>query len=175
MSKRNTSFPKLAPRPLINTREKQPIPMPTKNGILLLCPFCDDRHALIPNQESPCGTRIEVKAVQEVISAKLARKEGLICVKCHKVGGEFVRYRNVYVHLANCSPGTVLLQEEPKNNVLAQIVFKMPKWAKERVEPFAGRADRVLEIDEAGKETGKVLSYLFRKRVPIGKQEPART
>ena len=96
-----------------------------------------------------------------------------MCVKCHKVGGEFVRYRNVYVHLANCSPGTVLLQESPKNNPFAQVVFKLPKWAKGKVEPFTGIADKVLEIDETGKETGKVLSYLFRKQVAIGEQKPA--
>ncbi len=148
-------------RSLTHTRTKPPIPFPTKDGIELRCPFCDDRHKLLPNVESPCGTRIEVTAIQEVFSSALTRKENLVCVKCHKPGGEMVRFRNTFVHTANCSPGTKLLQDIPDSNRLAKIVFHLPERLRKLAEKYFGRADQVLEIDELGNKTGKVTSYVF--------------
>lgn len=164
MSKRhlNSKQPPFAvSRPDVVTRERPPIPIPTKNGIELRCPFCDDHHLLMPDVESPCGTRIEVTAVQQVISARLARTKGLVCVKCHKEGGEFVQYRNSYVHLINCTPGTRLLQEVPKFNPLAKWVYKAPAKIRGLIERLTGRSDQVLEIDENGDKTGKILGYFF--------------
>lgn len=154
------SFPA---RPILKTREKPPIPMPTKNGIELRCPFCSDHHQLLPNVESPCGTRIEVTAVQEVISAKLVRKENLICIKCTKPGGEMVRYRNSFIHAEECNPEVKFLQEEPKYSLLAKLVFGLPESIRKRVEKVTGRADQVLDMDNQGVRTGKVLGYFFWK------------
>lgn len=175
MSKRkNSQFPQVAPRPLIQKREQPPIPLPTEEGIALLCPFCDDHHRLFPNVESPCGTHIEVMAVQEVISKKLAREEKLVCIKCHLPGGEFVRYLNSFVHAHNCSPGTKLLQETPKFSLLAKWVFGLPESFRKNVEKATGQADQVREIDEHGNPTGKILGYFFRaKRKLNAKQTPA--
>lgn len=148
--------------PLIRTREKSPIPFPTKDGIELRCPFCDDRHKLLPNVESPCGTRIEVTAIQEVYSPVLVRKENLMCAKCHKSGGEMVRFRNTYVHTANCTPEVKLLNDIPNSSPLAKVVFKLPVKLRKTIEKrFNVRADQVLEIDEKGNKTGKVTAYVF--------------
>lgn len=166
MAKRNqkSNFPQTFPaRPLVKTRTAQPIPMPTKNGIELRCPFCSDHHVIFPNVESPCGTRIEVTAVQEVISKSLVRKENLTCIKCFKSGGEMVRYRNSFIHAEECNPEARLLQDIPPNNRLAQFVFGLPDWAKKGIEKFTGPASIVHEIDNDGHKTGKIAAYLFWK------------
>lgn len=166
MSKRNQASTQHLPgkKLPIQTREIPPIPFPTKNGIELHCPFCDDHHILSPDKESPCGTRVEVMAVQEVVSARLSRTENLVCLKCHKSGGEMVHYRNGFVHLANCSPGTKFLQEMPKFNPFARLVFGLPQKVRGIIERLTGRADQVLEIDEKGEKTGKILGYFFFKQ-----------
>lgn len=166
MSKRNHASAQFLPsgKPAIQTRESSPIPVPTKNGIELHCPFCDDHHKLLPNVESPCGTRIVVTAVQEVVSARLSRTENLTCLKCHKTGGEMVHYRNGYIHLVNCSPQTKFLQDVPKFSLVAKLVFGMNPKMRGLIERLTGRADQVLEIDEHGEKTGKTLGYFFWKK-----------
>lgn len=166
MSKRNLHAPlyvKNTPRPLMRTREKPPIPFPTKHGIELRCPFCSDHHQLLPNVESPCGTRIEVMAVQEVISTKLARKENLTCIKCAKQGGEMVRYRNSFIHAEECNPEVRFLQEEPKYSWFAKVVFGLPEPIRKQVEKVTGRADQVQDMDNNGVKTGKILGFFFWK------------
>jgi hypothetical protein len=165
MSKGNRNSTQALPsrKSLIQTREKPPIPLKTKSGVELLCPFCADHHPLLPGQESPCGTHIEVTAVQEIVSARLSRTEGLVCVKCHKEGGEMVRYRNGFVHLADCNPGTRLLQEVPTFSLFAKVVHNLNPKVRGLIERLTGRADQVLEIDEKGDKTGKVLGYFFYK------------
>lgn len=165
MSKGNhASIQHLPPKRLpVQTRESLPIAVQTKNGIELRCPFCADHHALRPGQESTCGTRIEVSAVQEVVSARMSRTENLVCLKCHKGGGEMVRYHNGFVHLAECSPETKLLQEAPKFSLLANLIFKLHPRVRGLVERVTGRADQVFEIDSDGHTTGKILGYFFWK------------
>lgn len=165
MSKRNhASVQHLPPKRLpVQTRESPPIAIQTKNGIELHCPFCPDHHPLHPGSESTCGTHIEVSAVQEVVSARMSRTENLICLKCHKGGGEMVHYHNGFVHLADCSPETKLLQEPPKYNFLAELVFKLHPRVRGLVERMTGRADQVFEIDQTGNTTGKILGYFFWK------------
>lgn len=165
MSKGNhASVQHLPPkRPLVQTREAPPMAVHTKNGIELHCPFCPDHHPLQPGQESTCGTHIEVSAVQEVVSARFSKANGLVCIKCHKVGGEMVRYHDGFVHLEDCSPETKLLQEAPKFSLLAKLVFKFHPRVRGIVERVTGRADQVFEIDRDGHTTGKILGYFFWK------------
>lgn len=166
MSKNNRNSTKLSfqKKPLVETREKMPIAVPTKAGIELRCPFCDDAHVLRPDAESPCGTRVIVTAIQEIVSTKFVRENGIVCIKCHQTGGEMVRYRNSYVHLTNCAPETKLLQEIPEFSRLAGLVYKVNPRVRGMIERFTGRADEVLEIDDAGNKTGKVLGYFFYRR-----------
>lgn len=167
MSKGNVKSSQRKPHVLlgVQTREKMPIPFPVKGGgVELHCPFCPDHHALSPDKESPCGTKIEVKAVQKVIPRTMADREKLVCIKCHKVGGgEMVQYRKSFIHLVDCNPETKLLQDVPKFNKLAGIVYRLPARFRGLVERYTGRADQVLEIDENGVKTGKVLGFFFWK------------
>lgn len=165
MSKRNhASVQHLPPARLpVQTREKPPVAVQTKQGIELHCPFCADHHLLLPGKESTCGTHIEVSAVQEVIGARFSKAENLVCLKCHKSGGEMVHYHSGFVHLVDCAPETRLLQEPPRFNPLAGFVFKLHPRVRGIVERLTGRADQVLEIDQFGNATGKILGYFFWK------------
>lgn len=158
------------PRPQTKTRTENPIPFPTKDGIELRCPFCADHHKLLPNIESACGTRIEVTAVQEIYPVHTVKHKSLTCVKCFQGGGEMVRFNNSFVHLIDCKPGSRLLQDIPPNSRMAEIVYKLPVWLKTRIEKLTGKSDRVLEIDEKGEKTGKVIAYIFWSN--SGKQIP---
>ena len=168
MSKRHlnsTQPPHAVSHPDIISREKPPLAVATKKGIELRCPFCDDHHVLRPDKEAECGTRISVMATQEVLPARFVRLKNLVCIKCHQTGGDMVRYRNGYVHLTDCTPGTRLIQELPKFSPFAGAVFKTPARVRGLLERFTGQADQVLEIDELGEKTGKVLGYFFYNRV----------
>lgn len=151
------------PRPTTKLRSALPIPIERKDGkIELRCPFCTDHHILISNAESPCGTRIEVTAVQEVVPTHVSNHRKLICAKCHKSGGEMVKHNTSFIHAEDCVPGVLLLNELPENSRLAEFVFKLPPSIRKVIERFSGQADQVQEIDEKGKKTGKVLAYFWR-------------
>lgn len=155
-------------------RSARPIPMREKNGIRLLCPFCSDHHPLMPDQESSCGTRIEVTAVQEVFPARFVHKERMTCVKCNQGSGEMVRYGSGFVHLAECSPGTNLLHDVPHNDRLAQFVSGLPKFARSALEKVSGRTvEKVFELEPDGNRNGKVVAHFFRNLKAHGEQKSA--
>lgn len=150
-------------RPSTTTRELPPKLIQTKEGVQVYCPFCTPPHPIVPGQESTCGTTMKVTAVQTVIPARTVRDRDLKCIKCHKSGGEMVKYMNGFIHLEDCMPGTRLLSQPPKFSKLAEYVFKLPEKVRARVEKSLGKVQRVDEIDADGKETGKTLGYFFLK------------
>lgn len=164
MSKKNNY------KPGIRTREMLPLATRTKDGhIILMCPFCVPSHALTPESPSPCGTKLHVTAVQKVISARTARQEGLVCVKCReKGGGEMVKYLNGYIHLKDCAPGVRLLTEVPKYSRTAKFVFKLPEKLRGVVEKHTGVVQMVHELTPEGQETGQIQGYFFKKAVQNG-------
>lgn len=147
----------------MHTREAIPTAQRTKDGAQILCPFCVPTHPLDIGQFSPCGTFLKVTAVQNVIPARVVRREKLICVKCKQGGGEMVKYMNGYIHLADCMPGTKLLRTKPDYNILAGLVFKMPQGIQKQIARFAGYPQQVKEITPDGAETGKIAGYFFLK------------
>lgn len=150
----------------VNTREANPGIQTDKDGTkLLTCPFCYPPHILYPEKPSPCGTYIQVKAVQVIIPARTSKKSNLICLKCHQGGGEMVRYMNGFIHKEDCDPSTKFLAEPPKFNKLAKLVFHLPEKIRNVAEKKTGPAKEVQEIDPQGVPTGKVLGYLFDKGV----------
>lgn len=156
--------------PSIKTRELPPIVHKTRGGIVLMCPFCNPTHPLVPGQPNNCGTKIRVTAVQEIISARTVRIEGLTCVKCRETGkGEMVQYFNGYVHVEECAPGIQLLSSIPKYSKWAKVVFNLPETWRERVEKLTGVVQVVQGLTPDGKETGNVEGYFFAKR---GKTTP---
>lgn len=150
----------------VTTREANPGIQTDKDGTkLLTCPFCDPPHVLYPDKSSLCGTYIQVKAVQVIIPARTSKKNSITCLKCHKGGGEMVRYMNGFIHLEDCDPQTKFMTEPPKFNKLAGIVFGLPETLRKIVEKQTGEAKQVQEMDSLGSPTGNVLGYLFDKGV----------
>jgi hypothetical protein len=151
--------------PGLRTRELPPLPQRTKNGVALLCPFCQPTHPLIPGKANNCGTEIRVTAVQTIISARTARQEGLACVKCRKTGqGEMVRYMNGYIHAQECAPEIKLLREIPKYSKTAEWVYRLPEKVRAVVEKRTGMVQMVHELTPEGEETGAIQGYFFNKK-----------
>lgn len=140
------------------------IPRVAKNehgATILLCPFCQPSHPLRTDGETACGTMLRVQAVQTVYDARHAKK--LVCAKCGKGGGKMVAWNGAYVHLEQCVEGVVTMTEQPKFTKVAEYVYKSPKWAKQIIEKYAGRATPVNEVSPNGERTGNVLGYFFWK------------
>jgi len=153
-----------APKNPIQTREAYPKTRKTKTGVELLCPFCIPTHPILPGKITTCGTEIVVKAVQHLITARVARQEGIVCMKCHKNdSGVLASCMNGFVHTHDCAPGTIVLSSEPKYSKLAEKVYRLPVQVRNVVEKRMGEVKEIKEIDAEGKETGKILGYFFYK------------
>jgi len=149
----------------VKVREMPPKVEATKKGVLILCPFCVPTHTILPGIESPCGTTLKVTAIQTYYTSHATRHSDIHCLKCGLAGGEMVKYRNGYVHLYDCKPGTKLLTEIPPLSKIAGIVFKLPARLRTYLEKHMGAVKELQEIDQEGKNTGKVLGYFFWKGV----------
>lgn len=147
----------------IKTRKS--VPGVIRNGDIaqLGCPFCTPTHVLVPGTPGPCGTVLEVTAVQMIISPRIVRNEGLICLRCRKGDGEMVKHGNSYVHTEDCTPGTRLLSELPAFSKSAKFVYSLPVKLRDFVERFTGKVQYVKEIDTRGEETGNIIGYFFLK------------
>lgn len=153
-------------RPLVRTREAAPGLRQGSKGAELTCPFCTPTHVLLPDKPASCGTLVQVKAVQVVVPRHTAKQKQIKCLKCGQVAaGEMVQYMNGYICLEECAPETKLMAEPPKFSKLAEIVFKLPEWARKKIEPRLGSAKQVQEIDPDGNLTGKILGHFFYKGV----------
>jgi len=154
-----------APKPPIRTREAYPLSRKNKDKhIELMCPFCLPPHVILPGKPSTCGTEIQVKAVQKMITQRTARQNGIKCMKCHSdTGGNMAQCMNGFVHTYDCAPGVVVMSSEPKYNKLAAQVYKLPASVRKVIEKRMGEVKQIGEIDADGKDTGKILGYFFYK------------
>lgn len=151
-------------RPLSQFRIREDIPQmtQTKDGAVIWCPFCVPSHPITPGQASVCGTQLKLTAVQTVMPARIARLQKITCLKCHETGdGEMVPYMAGYIHLQDCRPDTNLLRTPPSYTRAAEWVYKLPAKLRTQVCRVTGYPQQVREIDEKGKETGKVIGYFF--------------
>lgn len=142
-------------------RELPPRTTETKDTVQILCPFCEPPHPIAVGREAACGTSLKVTAVQVVIPSRTVTKRNLVCVKCHKGGGQMVRFHNGYVHLHECTPHTKLITEPPVFSKLAGLVFRMPPLLRAPLERRLGLARQIKEVDPAGQDTGRTLGYFF--------------
>lgn len=155
MAKKTVSQPRVTKRTAIPHGSKD------KNGnIIFLCPFCKPPHPLIPGKISSCGTQLQLEAVQVVYHAKYSN---LVCAKCGKTGGDMTKWLDAFVHIEDCTPGVQLLNEEPEYSHLAAVIYKLPVWARIKIEKFTGQVMTVDEVQPDGKRTGKVLGCFFMK------------
>lgn len=145
------------------TREQTPGVNKTPKGVEVLCPFCKPSHPILPGVESPCGTILRVTAVQGYMTSHATRHRNIKCLKCGQTGEEMVKYGTGWVHMIDCAPGTRLLPVIPRFSPWAAMVLKMRPNLRAWIEKRTGMAQQVREIDDEGKETGKILGCFFMK------------
>ena len=153
----------------IRTRKLAPIPVNTKTGIVLMCPFCKPTHAIKAGNVNICGTQILVMVEQPIIGARTTRDENLICKKCGSGCGEMLHHLNGYIHLADCAPDVQLLNEMPVFSRFAAFVYKLSPPVRSWLEKRTGIAQVVEETDTEGAKTGRVLGYFFLKKEKDGR------
>lgn len=143
-----------------------------KNGAaILLCPFCNPSHPLLPNQVAKCGTSLSLTAEQVIVHAKFDKK--FTCVKCGKGGGDMVQYQNGFIHVKDCSPEVMTMTEAPNYSKLAGWVHGLKnEKLKKFMEGFTGKAVPVQEVDPKGARTGVILGHFFLKEMKHAEHEP---
>lgn len=147
--------------PAETTRKAQPKVLQTKDGHRqLICPFCIPPHPLYPGQVAPCGTVVQILAIQRIVPRRIADKRNLECLKCHKLaGGDMVPFGEGFVHLQDCMPEVALLAEHPPFEPQAEKVFRAKDgWWKRWMIKRHGEPQEVKDI-----ATQKVLGYFFLK------------
>lgn len=122
-----------------------------KKGVVISCPFCEIPHP-IGTTPSACGTKLEVRAVQDVYT-------GVVCSLCGKPGGQFVKIGHLYRHTNDCSPGKTLFTKPPKMSLSAKLVHKLP----DRVAILLNKKFGVRTIEVINPTTKKVLGYTWSK------------
>lgn len=124
-----------------------------ENGDLkILCPFCSEEHAIDIQNVSPCGTVLQMNAVQEIW-------KNTTCVLCGESDQErMVKVGDKFRHIYDCSPGKRLLIIPPKPSLSAKYFSLLP----ERVQWFlVKRLGRVpVHFKNDSGETG----YFWEKR-----------
>ena len=152
--------------PAVTTRTLPPLTEKKDGRNVLTCPFCVPSHPIRHDAVSPCGTILQVRAVQTVIRAKY--EKDMVCVRCGQGGGEMVRYQNAFIHAHDCAPGKLVFTEPPRFSSLAKFIFKWPGRMKNPIEALIGQAQPVKEVDLKGQPTGKTLGYIFWKEQTEG-------
>lgn len=94
-------------------------------GMVIECPFCHPPHRLRLDMPAPCGTILELKAVQSLY-------QDVTCVLCGKPGGTLIKVGELYRHANECSPGKRLYTIPPKPSKTAAIFYRFPKWIQAR-------------------------------------------
>lgn len=125
-------------------RRKQAPRLNERDGVVIFeCPFCFPPHPLIVDQETSCGTKLELVAVQRVYSS-------VKCAKCGTSGGTLVKKGPNYQHSHDCIPGVMLLEEDPVPSRSARMVYYLPErlrvWISGRRKQAPARLNHEGEI-----------------------------
>lgn len=151
-------------RQAVTVRESTPKYRETGKGVEVLCPFCNPSHPIYPDKDAACGTLLKVTAMQTVVSSRMTKREGLLCLRCGSGGGEMAKFGNGFVHINNCNPGRRMLANPPTYSDWARRVYNMPESLRGVIEKFTGKTQMVYEVDQNGQETGVIAGYFFLER-----------
>ena len=143
-----------------NNRIKPPKPnlrrAPPKMGKLngkdvIMCPYCDPPHPLSTQEISPCGTVLEVQAIQAIFRNQR-------CIVCGEISGEQTMVGNKYVHTYDCKPGHRMFATPPRKSTLATLFWRFPDWAQLLVARKFGKV--VLELKNSEE---KIIGYTWQR------------
>lgn len=84
-----------------------------------------------------------------------------------------VAYGQGFKHVMECNPERKLLSSPPIYSDWAYRVYHLPIWLRSWIERLTGAPVEVVELDGAGKETGKIMGYYFAE-VPSGRSTEQR-
>lgn len=108
-------------------RRKQGPRLTERNGVVAFeCPFCFPPHPLVIGQESPCGTMLELTAVQRLYRS-------VRCAKCGKTTGTLTKINDEYQHTFDCVPGKLILPTNPVPSRWARVVYHLPHAIRRRI------------------------------------------
>ena len=133
-----------------NVRKQKPVITKQNGKIAILCPFCPNPHPISPDQQSPCGTHLELNAVQLTY-------RNVECVLCGDKKGVLVRAGDKFVHAHKCSPGKVYYPTPPKKSRLAAILFGFPQFTHLWLGRVFGKVPIRLQDDK-----GEVAGYTWQ-------------
>ena len=126
-------------------RRKAPHIKETGAGIEIHCPFCHPPHVLRIDMPSPCGTVLELKAVQNLF-------QDIACALCGGKQGTLVRIGERYKHVHDCSPGKHLYTVPPEQSRSARWFWLLPEFLHRFVWTRLGK--KVIELSSGGTVTG---------------------
>lgn len=126
-------------------RSKPPHIKETGVGVEIHCPFCHPPHVLRIDLPSPCGTILELKAVQNLY-------KDVSCALCEGSQGTLIKVGESYKHVHNCSPGKHLYTVPPETSLSARLFWKLPTFLHKLVWIQMGK--KVIEVSSKGKVTG---------------------
>ena len=106
-------------------RRQAPVISQSGKGIIIECPFCHPPHQLRLDIPAPCGTILELKAVQSLY-------QDVTWALCGQTGGTLIKVGELYRHANECSPGKRLYTIPPKPSLGAAIFYRLPKWIQAR-------------------------------------------
>lgn len=137
------------PKPTV--RYRAPVMGKLKGKDVVMCPFCDPPHALSSTEPSPCGTILQIQAVQAVFHNQK-------CALCGKVEGETIMAGDKYVHTYECTHGKLMFAVPPKKSVTARIFWRFPDAAQLWVARKFGTV--VMELKNGSEQ---IVGYTWKK------------
>ena len=109
------------PRKRSRLRSAPPRIEAVKDSVRILCPFCQPPHEILPDRQSPCGTSLELKAVQRTFTH-------VACALCGQSQGTLVKRGERMIHDYDCTPGAKIYTVPPPRSRMAGIVWKLPTF-----------------------------------------------
>ena len=109
------------PKPI--TRDATPVMGKLGGKDVLMCPYCDPPHPISTQEVSPCGTVLEVRAIQAVF-------KGQKCALCGQTNGHQIMAGSRFVHTPDCTPGKKMYAVAPDKSAWAAVLWRFPDWVQ---------------------------------------------
>ena len=114
-------------------------------GVLIECPYCHPPHPLRVDLPAPCGTILELRAIQNLY-------RDVKCVLCENSQGTLIKVGEYYRHAHECSPGKRIYTVPPEKSRSAAVFHRFPKFLHKFYARNFGKV--VIELSHQGEVAG---------------------